>query len=178
MEHDKTFRGNASQFFVAGELCRRGYSAVVTLGNTPNVDVLCSNKAGTRFVHIQVKTFLPGNKTCSVGMKAHRDFGPSFFWILAGIPSPESSRSFEYYIIPSKDMAHNVSKAHDLWLETPGAKGQAHKDSKVRTVHLPPHKSLSGWDISQYLNRWDLIEEKINGEPSAGAYGLPPAAQP
>ena len=34
---DKSSRGNASQFFIAGELCRRGYSAVVTLGNTPNV---------------------------------------------------------------------------------------------------------------------------------------------
>ena len=60
--HDKSFRGNASQFFVAAELCRRGYAAVVTLGNTPNVDILCSNGAGTNFVHIQVKTFLPGNR--------------------------------------------------------------------------------------------------------------------
>jgi len=34
---DKSSRGNASQFFIAGELCRRGYSAVITLGNTPNV---------------------------------------------------------------------------------------------------------------------------------------------
>jgi hypothetical protein len=73
MERDKTFRANASQFFVAGELCRRGYSAVVTLGNTPNVDVLCSDREGTRFVHIQVKTFVPGNRTCSVGMKADHD---------------------------------------------------------------------------------------------------------
>ncbi len=167
MEHDKTFRGNASQFFVAGELCRRGYSAVVTLGNTPNVDVLCSDNAGTRFVHIQVKTFLPGNKTCSVGLKAQRNFGPSFFWVLAGIPSPESNRPFEYYVIPSADMATNVSKAHHLWLKTPGAKGQAHRDSKVRTVHLPPHRSFSGWEISKHLNIWELIEEKLKAEPSA-----------
>ncbi len=164
MEHDKTFRGNASQFFVAGELCRREYSAVVTLGNTPNVDVLCSNKAGTRFVHIQVKTFLPGHKTCSVGVKAQRNFGPSFFWVLAGIPSPESSHPFEYYIIPSADMAANVSRAHELWMKTPGAKGQAHNDSKIRTVHLPPHASFSGWDISKYFNKWELIEEKMKDE--------------
>ena len=137
----------------------------MTLGNTPNVDVLCSNRDGTRFVHIQVKTYLPGNKTCSVGMKAHRDFGPSFFWILAGIPSPESAKPFEYYIIPAKDVAHHVAYAHELWLKTPGAKGQAHKDSKVRTIHLPPHKSCSGWDISEYLNRWDLIEDEMKAEP-------------
>ena len=168
MEHDKTFRANASQFFVAGELCRRGYSAVVTLGNTPNVDVLCSNREGTHFVHIQVKTFLPGNRTCSVGMKAGRDSGPSFFWVLAGIPSPTSQPpfQFEYYIIPSADMAHNVSTAHKLWLKTPGAKGQPHVDSKIRTVGLPPLKSFSGWDISPYLNKWDLIEEKLKPKRS------------
>ncbi|WP_374327618.1 hypothetical protein [Azonexus sp.] len=79
MNHDKSARGNSSQFFVAGELCRRGYAAVVTLGNTPNTDVLCSNREGTRFVHIQVKTFIPGTKTCSVGLKAEKDFGPRFF---------------------------------------------------------------------------------------------------
>lgn len=48
---DSISRGNASQFFILGELCRRGYSAVVSLGNTPNVDILCSNKEGTRFAH-------------------------------------------------------------------------------------------------------------------------------
>lgn len=101
MEKDKTFRGNASQFYIAGELCRRGHSAVVTLGNTPNVDILCSNRAGTKFVHIQVKTFLPGNKTCSVGLKATKDFGPTFFWVLGGIPDVGSTKEFEYYIIPS-----------------------------------------------------------------------------
>lgn len=36
MASDTVARGNASQFFVAGELCRRGFYAVVTLGNTPN----------------------------------------------------------------------------------------------------------------------------------------------
>ena len=159
--HDKSHRGNASQFFIAGELCRRGYSAVVTLGNTPNVDILCSNNEGTKFAHIQVKTFVPGNRTCSVGMKAMKAVGPSFFWVLGGIPTVGSDRPFEYYIIPSKDMAENVSKAHELWLATPGKKGQ-HKDNTVRTVHLPPHTSFSKWDISSYRDRWDLIDKVLN----------------
>jgi hypothetical protein len=175
-ENDKSFRGNASQFFVAGELCRRGHSAVVTLGNTPNVDILCSNKEGSRFVHIQVKTFVPGNRRCSVGKKAMRDFGPSFFWILAGIPIPGSTRPFEYYIIPSRDMAHHVSEAHTLWLRTPGAKRQEHKESKVRIVHLPPRQSLCGWDISPYLNKWTLIDDKLNVKPGTDPVVLPPKA--
>jgi hypothetical protein len=63
-------------------------------------------------------------------------------------------------------MAKNVSEAHELWLSTPGKKGQAHKDNTVRTVHLPPRKSISGWDISSFRDRWDLIESVLNGDES------------
>lgn len=158
---DKTSRGNASQFFVAGELCRRGFSAVVTLGNTPNTDILCSNVEGTKFVHIQVKTFVPGNRTCSVGLKAQKDFGENFFWVLGGIPKPNTVNSFEYYVIPSSVMAANVSEGHKRWLGEKGANNKVRKDSKVRTVHLPPYVSYIGWNIREYLNRWDLIETKL-----------------
>ncbi|HHX08848.1 MAG TPA: aspartate ammonia-lyase [Chloroflexi bacterium] len=155
-------RGNASQFFVAGELCRRGFSAVVTLGNTPNTDILCSNLEGTKFVHIQVKTYVPGIRTCSVGVKAEKFFGDNFFWVLGGIPLPESDRNFEYYIIPSRVMAENVKQRHSDWLKRPGRRGQPHNDNPVRGLLLPPRKSPYHWDISPYLNRWDLIEEKLN----------------
>lgn len=141
MAKDKSSRGNASQFFVAGELCRRGLAAVVTLGNCPNTDILCSNIEGTRFVHIQVKTFVPGIRTCSVGLKAEKDFGENFFWVLGGIPKPGQNAEFEYYIIPARVMAKHVSHAHQLWLKTPGKKGQAHRTTSVRTVHLPPRQS-------------------------------------
>ena len=161
MTKEKSTRGNASQFFVAGELCRRGYSAVVTLGNTPNTDVLCSNIAGTRFVHLQVKTFVPGGRTCSVGLKAEKKYGPKFFWVLGGIPQPEQEREFEFYVIPSSVMQKNIVADHDLWLRTPGKNGRRHNKTSVRTVHIPPFKSFSGWNISRYRDRWDLIEAKL-----------------
>ena len=161
-ERDKSFRGNSSQFFIAGELCRRGHAAVVTLGNTPNTDILCSNRAGTAFVHIQVKTFVPGNRTCSVGIKAEKSFGPNFFWVLGGIPAPNSTSSFEYFIIPSADMARNVKGGHSRWLATPGKYGQPHSENTVRTVHLPPRTNSIGWSIEQYRDRWDLIDACLN----------------
>lgn len=43
MAKEKITRCNASQFLVAGELCCRGYSAVIALGNNPTADILCSN---------------------------------------------------------------------------------------------------------------------------------------
>jgi hypothetical protein len=159
---EKVTRGNASQFFVAGELCRRGYAAVVTMGNTPNTDVLCSNTEGTRFVHIQVKTYRPGDRTCTVGMKALKSFGQNFFWVLVGLPKTANNVAVEYFIIPAADLAKNVAAAHEKWLKTPGQKGQPHKDNTIRTVILPPHKSPSGWDVTGYRNRWDLIQTKLD----------------
>jgi len=159
---DKSHRGNASQFFVAGELCRRGWMAVVTMGNCPNTDELCSNKAGTKFVHIQVKTFIPGIKTCSVGMKAAHGFGENFFWVLAGIPAQNQKDDFIYYIIPAFEMAKYTKADFDKWAETPGKNGQLrNKENTVRTVTLPPGVSLTGWNVDPYRNRWDLIEARL-----------------
>ena len=160
--NDKSHRASSSQFFIAGELCRRNLVAVVTMGNCPNTDILCSNKEGTAFAHIQVKTFVPGNRTCSVGRKAERNFGKNFFWVLGGIPTPESGSKFIYYVIPSNEMSKNVNENHRVWLNTPGKKGQAHDSSNtVRTVALPPRKHENGWDLSVYLNRWDFIQEAL-----------------
>lgn len=167
--HDKGYRADASQYFIAGELCRRGLVAVVTMGNCPNTDILCSNAAGTRFAHIQVKTFVPGGRTCSVGMKAEHDYGPAFFWVLGGIPEPGSARAFEYYVIPSRVMSRNVREAHDLWAAAPGVRGQAHDAaSRIRAVQLPPRKHSNGWSIHRYLNRWDLIARRLRGSDGCG----------
>ncbi len=156
---DKSHRGNASQFFVAGELCRRGWVAVVTMGNCPNTDVLVSNKSGTKFAHVQVKTFVPGNRTCSVGMKTEKDFGPNFFWILAGIPLPRTESPFVYYVIPAAEMKQGVRRNFEAWASTLGKRGQPrNKETTFRTVQLPPWKDDLGWDLSQYANRWDSIE--------------------
>ena len=150
--------GLAAEFVVASELCRRGYYAVVTLGNTPNTDILCSNKAGTKFVHIQVRTFNPTKKTYSVGKKAEKDYADKFFWVLSGIPSPESNDQFVYFIIPSKEMADNIKKSHALWLAGKGNTGRTRNDSDIRIVSIPPNKANTGWDIDKYRNRWDLID--------------------
>lgn len=135
------------------------------MGNAPNTDILCSNEKGTKFVHIQVKTFRPNDRTCSVGKKAERYYGDDFFWVLGGIPEPypeDKEQTFKYFIIPSKEMSRNVQEIFEIWVNTPGMKGQKHdKETKIRALRLPSGSNLNGWDISPYLNRWDLIQDKL-----------------
>ena len=158
---DKSHRASASQFFVAGELCRRGFVAVVTLGNCPNTDILCSDVEGKSFVHIQVKTFVPGNQTCSVGMKAEKDYGNRFFWVLGGIPTPDMDKTIEYYVIPSSIMSKNIRAEFQDWVRSPGKRKSHDSNNQVRTVHLPPFKNKRHEWISEYKNRWDLVEEAL-----------------
>ena len=159
----KTVRGSASQFFIAGELCRRGAVAVVTMGNCPNTDILCSNTKGTRFAHIQVKTFRPGDKTCPVGEKAETEYGDNFFWILGGIPQSDSSHQFVYYVIPSPVMAREIRRNHQKWLDTPGKRGQPHNPTNMRCIELPPRLNHTGWSIEPFRNRWDLVLKCLGG---------------
>ena len=160
--NNKNARGSAAQFFVAGELCRRDLVAVVTMGNSPNTDVLCSNAEGTKFVHIQVKTYEPGHKKVAVGKKAEKDYGKNFIWVLAGIPTTKKNDAFEFYVIPSSIVARNVKKAYDKWLKTPGMKNQQRNPTDMRIIDLPPKASISGWSVDQYKNRWDIIEKLLN----------------
>jgi hypothetical protein len=157
-------RGSAGQFFVAAELCRRDLVAVVTMGNTPNTDILCSNVEGTKFLHIQVKTFDPAKRKVTVGEKAEKDYGKNFIWVLAGVPYNNTDNEHEYYIIPSSVVAKNVKEGHDKWLNTLGKGGKVHNPTSMRIIDLPPKISFAGWSVEQYKNRWDIIEELLKDD--------------
>ena len=159
---DKNARGSAAQFFVAGELCRRDLVAVVTMGNTPNTDILCSNKAGTKFVHIQVKTFRPKDKKVMVGIKSEIDNGENFIWVLSGIPEKNQNDEFVYYIIPSNIMSKEVIRSHKAWHEGTPAKGKSRNpNNSQRVIELPPKVTLTEWSIEEFRNRWDIIENLL-----------------
>jgi len=124
-------------------------------------------KQTPNFFHPQHLTISrPGSRTCTVGMQSEYDYGANFFWVLGGIPDPSDNVPFEYFIIPSHDMAINVQESFRLWVETPGRAGQQHdSENRVRAVYLPPRTSRNGWSIEQYRNRWDMIEASLDAEP-------------
>ncbi len=92
-------------------------------------------------------------------MKAEKDYGTGFFWVLAGIPIPDSGKDFEFFIVPAPDMARAVRESFQLWASTPGAKGQQRNSAtnKVRTLYLPPKAEKNGWSLLPYRNDWQRI---------------------
>jgi hypothetical protein len=81
---------------------------------------------------------------------------------LVGIPHAHDQRPM-FYVIPAIRMMNNVVEGHKKWLDTPGRDGNKHDPKNpIRSVRLPPHRNINGWNISRYADRWDLIERKIH----------------
>lgn len=161
MSTDKISRRKTGLSAVQTQLFRRGYLAVLQGRNTPNTDIICSNRQKTKSVNIIVRTFNPERRTCIIGPKAAQFFGDNYFWILSGIPLRDSSDEPEFFIIPNRVMAENEPKYYQKWLDTPGEKGQPHADNSARVILLPPTRSPDEWDISFYLDKWVLIDEML-----------------
>jgi hypothetical protein len=135
--------GIAGEYFVAGELTRRGYVASLTLRNTRGIDVLASSEDASRSAAIQVKTTRNTKRSWLMSKKAESHIAKNFFYALVRL-----AKSPSYYIVPSKDVAEFCRRSHAAWLKAPGKSGQAHRDNSMRKFKDPTDK---------YKDRWDLL---------------------
>lgn len=161
---EREARGRAGEFRVASELCRRNMFAALTMGNVPNVDVLCSSSDAKAAICIQVKTFRAHEKTCIVGKNAEKNCGSNFMWVLAGLRDEKHDSCEElFYIIPSDVMATNVKKMHKKWESIPRKDGKPHDNNGVRKVRIGSigKSDRLMFDVSAYRDRWDLIEAAL-----------------
>ncbi len=141
----KGLSGVAGEYFVAGELSRLGYIASITLQNTRGIAILASNATATRQVAIQVKTNQGSKPEWVLNKKAENFYADTLFYIFVNLKGLEEHPDF--YIVPSKIVADFVRTDHRKWLETPGKRGQAHRDNPVRKFRDPERKFLDRWDL-------------------------------
>ncbi len=73
-------------------------------------------------------------------------FADNLFYVFVNLN--DNLKSPEYFIVPSKTVAHYVKSSHQNWLGTPGKKGQQHKDTNMRQF-------MDKDEI--YLNMWELL---------------------
>lgn len=115
--------GIAGEFFVAGELSKRGWIATLTAKNTPHVDVLAARPSGDIHARIQVKTRSPAYSYAhrvgkQLAMDGERDFvilvdlggeseGPCY-WV---IPAEVANRLIVKEQLRTKD----VAEFEDRW---------------------------------------------------------------
>ena len=139
-----TLCGIAGEYFVAAELSRRGYIASLTLRNTRGIDILVSNADATKSVGIQVKTTQSRGKEWVLNQKIEKDVATNLFFVFVRLNDFDTP---EYYVVRRADVAKFAREKHERWLNTPGLKGQKHRDSAMRKFADPENKYRSRWDM-------------------------------
>lgn len=138
--------GVSGEYFVAAELSKRGYLASITLRNTKGVDILCSSSDASKTVNIQVKSNRGSAKSWILNQKSEDGFAKNLYYVFVNLNFNDKHPDF--FIVPSTVVSEYCRSTHSNWLNTPGKKGQAHKDNPMRKFDDP-----SG----EYENRWDLL---------------------
>jgi hypothetical protein len=138
--------GVAGEYFVAGELSRRGHIASISLRNTRGIDILTTNTEASRSITIQCKTSQLARKVWILNEKSEDFVSDTHFYVFVALGQVLERPS--YHVVPSRDVAMFTSKSHREWLQQPGRGGRQHVDN--------PGRNFSDTD-DKYLERWDLL---------------------
>ena len=120
----------------------------------PNTDILITDIEGHRLTAIQVKTRrnIGSDKGWHMKPKHGELISDSLFYCFV-----DFGDGFEDYprtlVVPSGIVAGAIRDSHQHWLKTPGKKGQAHKDSKVRRF-MPDYTRVFGEGHATYGPNW------------------------
>ena len=156
MKTEKIFSGIAGEYFVAGELSRRGFIAAVTLRNTAGVDIVASNEHDS--VNIQVKTrtvertdnsWQMGSKPLEI-KKAWR----KSFYVFVAIHSNTENQNIDYYVIPKNLLNRKMENIVKRFLKKSKRTHQTLEKCR-RVLFLDGRYSFP--ELKKLKNRWDII---------------------
>ena len=157
LEKDRNLRGVynitgvSGEYFAAAELSRRGWIAVLTLKNTPNIDLIATTPDGKRTVNIQVKTRSIANRQGWILNKGIETIVPgnNFYIVFVDLQGIDSKP--DYYIIPKNLFAKWIAKRHQHWLAAPGRNGHVRVDNPIRAFDKPQFHAFE-----KYHNNWNI----------------------
>ncbi len=141
----KGITGIAGEYFVAGELSRRGFMASVTLRNNDSIDIHASKLSNNKIFAIQVKTNQYGGRSWPLSKKAELLKSDNLFYIFVALKG--LTERPEYFIVSSEYIADSLKNGHAIWLATPGKKGQPHRDTNMRQFQDKEGQFLEQWDL-------------------------------
>ncbi len=144
--------GNAGEYYVCAELCRRNILALITPKNNPLFDIVASDPEGKRSVQIQIKTMSINNKQVwrlGVNM-AKKHNNPKLFVVLVNMHDEKPN---DYYIYKYDDFAQRVSEVYEEYIFAKKKDGTSKKELKFRFFDFKYFKKKD----HNRRNKWNLL---------------------
>ncbi|MBK8723195.1 MAG: hypothetical protein IPL95_13280 [Saprospiraceae bacterium] len=100
--------GIAGEYFVAGELSKRGFNVSLTIRNSKGIDIHASKLENNKIFAIQVKTSKEKKAKWILNKKSETIYNQNFFYIFVLLNDINQYPC--YYIVPSLDLANCIKK--------------------------------------------------------------------
>ena len=140
--------GNSGEYFVAGELERRGFTVAVPMSNVKDFDILAIHRDTYEQFAIQVKTTGYKQKKWTLSKKNETLKGEHIVYVFVSLNELDTP---EYHIVPSKIVAETITNYHQNWLNELGKKGQKRNDTSIR-IFLDKEDT--------YRDQWGYLDYK------------------
>jgi hypothetical protein len=145
--------GTAAEYFVAGELLRRGVGAYLSIGAHKRVDILVT--ADDSITTVDVKA-VHGRKP-TPGLKSQASWNmpkvearrvvPGFYYVLVWLGAKKGDYAPpEYFVVPTDWAASKCADNHKKWV----AESATHDATS-------PMRRLLYSDVGAWRERWDLL---------------------
>lgn len=141
---EPTLVGVAGEYFVAAELSLRGYIATITLRNSRGIDIIASSADATKSVSIQVKTNKSGSASWILSKKSEDYHSVNHFYVFVSLCKQGGRPS--YHVVPSEEVACQISRGHREWKAGRKKDGSPRKDSNLRKFSDPTDAYRERWD--------------------------------
>jgi hypothetical protein len=155
MQHkiDTSLTGAAGEHLVLSRLLSRGILAAQAPRGARKADILVNFLDGGSPALIQVKSRQSGSDGgWHMSEKHESQIEEDLYFCFVNF-EPASPT---VHVVPAVIVAGVVSRAHQIWLNTPGRQGQAHNPSPMRRITPASSGQEAGW-MEKYLENWSQI---------------------
>lgn len=159
---ERALVGPAGEHYVLFRLYQQVILASLAPPGSPTVDVLALSPDETVIASLQVKTRTYGRDRGWHMRDKHEEIAEERYFYAFVDFEPDIPVT---YIIPSRVVADVLKKAHQVWLDTPGARGQPHKDGPTRRLVPDYRYDVPGYPaewLDEYKERWELLKAAVD----------------
>lgn len=151
---DTSLTGAAGEHLVLSRLLSRGFLAAQAPRGVRKADILVNFLEASRSpALIQVKSRQRGpDGGWHMSEKHEKQFQSDLFFCFVDF-EPDVPR---VHVIPARTVATVVKLDHEMWLATPGKRGQAHNATPMRRIKPSSLGMPVGW-MDEYLENWGQI---------------------
>lgn len=156
--------GNSGEYFVMGELLRRGIVSGLAPRNTPGFDIIAINKEKSANIRVKSRTSAADSWAWMAKKDGSifRDVTTNDFSVLVDLKTPDED--VDYYIIATRILDAALEADFQRWVHKPGRNGRPH-DSKNKVRRCGDWHDYSALLVRAHRN-WTVILDCLGIEAS------------